>query len=108
MIDPRKMRHRVVVQYVELSEPTASGQRTETWKERARLWGCITTLTGVELERARSIEATVTHRIQLRNRAHIKERDRVLWKEHIFSINAVVDPENKNIEVFLYCTEEVQ
>lgn len=109
MVEARQYRHRVLIERPTYSEPTGTGQRDVTWKAIKRIWSKIETLVGLELERARMIESTVTHRVQIRAQVgrDIRIDDRAVWGSRILFINGVVDPKNDGTEVFLFCTEEV-
>lgn len=106
-IEAGKLRHRVTIQKPVLSDPTSTGQRDTTWPEFAKAWTEITSLQGREYEGVRQINVTATHKIHMRYRPDILTTYRVQWGTRILSINAVVDPDNRRRELFLYCTEDL-
>ena len=107
MLNPGDLRHRVTIQQGVEGDPTSSGQRDLTWQKFSEVWAEVKTLSGRELEKARTLSASVTHTIHIRYLPGVIETYRVLWGTRILAINAIVDPENRRFEQFLYCTEEI-
>ena len=82
------------------------GQTTQTWADAATLWASIEPLAGRELERARSVVSTATHRFNLRFRDNVTTRDRFTFDSRTFNIENVQDMDERGIQLTLLCVEQ--
>jgi SPP1 family predicted phage head-tail adaptor len=82
-----------------------AGNATNTWTTFATVWASIAPLSGLELERAKAFEASVSHRVSIRHRDDVTEKHRALYGDRVFLINAVIDVESQQIRDDLYCEE---
>ena len=69
------------------------------------LWCKITPLAGRELLLAQQIVATATHLVKLRYVAGVTEECTLAFGTRTLEINAIIDLEERNAELWLYCTE---
>jgi SPP1 family predicted phage head-tail adaptor len=94
---------------LELQSPNktqnAYGEEVSPFMTYATVWGSIEPLQGKEMERARQINALISHKVRIRYRSGVSPRFRIKYGERIFDVNAVLNPEERNIELLLYCTE---
>lgn len=65
----------------------------------------IEPLMGRELVNAQQIAASVTHLVKLRFVAGVDNRCEVAFGSRTFDVNAVKDLEERQFELWLYCTE---
>ena len=103
-----KLRHSITVESL-TDGKDGRGGLTETWATFAETQARIVPLTGVELERSGRVDATVTHRLELRYTVGITPKMRVNWKSQsrVFDINAVLHLEERQRETHLFVTEHV-
>ena len=101
---PGKLSHRVV-----LEEPArvsdGGGGASITWSPVASLWAAIEPLGGREQARHESLEARLSHRITLRYRAGIRPDMRLRLDARIFTIQAVMNEQEKNRWLVCLCEE---
>jgi len=99
-----KLRHRVIIQQ---NQPTinAFGEETEQWVDVATVWAAVEPIKGREFFAAQKENAETTARISIRYRTGILADMRILYGNKIFEINAIIDVEERHIELQLMCQE---
>lgn len=102
-----KLRHIIAIEAATYGTPTATGEPTPTWHTVANMHASIEPLAGKQLEQARAIVSTATHRIGLRYTAEAIVGRRVRFNGRTFAINSLTNREERNIELSLLVTEEV-
>lgn len=60
-----ELRHRITIEQ-RTSAVGSRGQSTEVWEELDKRWARVSDLSGRELEQARQVVATATHRVEMR------------------------------------------
>lgn len=102
-----KLRHRVTIQSLSAGSPqrTGSGQPDKAWATAATVWASIEPLRGREFFAADAVQSKVAVRIRIRYRAGITAAMRVLHGSTVYPIEAVVDPENRHVELQLMCSQ---
>lgn len=100
------LRHRVTIQqlvtvYDEYNQPV------EMWQDLTTVWAAIEPLSGREYWQAKAVNAEVTHRVRMRYRAGITPEMRLVFNGRVFEILAVLNLEERNIELQLLCKEAV-
>ena len=85
------------------------GQLTGTATARAEKWASVEPLSGRELESARAVSATVTHRVRMwyTDRITPKSQILVLKNSKVLQVEAIVDPGMAGEELELLCVEKV-
>jgi len=107
-LSPGMMRHRV-----RILDPGATldsyGQLTGTATARAEKWASVEPLSGRELESARAVSATVTHRVRMwyTDRINPKSQMLVLNTGKVLQVEAIIQPDMQREELELLCTEKV-
>lgn len=105
-----RLRHRVTIEELTVTLDS-DGAQVETWLPISlRLLSAeITALSGRELLAAAAVQSKVTTRIRLRYRPGIRPTMRVVHRDEIYSIEAVVpDPGSRVDYVTLHCSVGVQ
>lgn len=102
-----KLRHRVTIQQRSAASPTnhASGEKDASWGTYLTVWASVEPLTGRELFAAQQVNSEVNVRIRMRYREGITHRMRVSFQGRIYDIVAVIDREERHVELELLCTE---
>ena len=104
-----KLRHRLIIQrppVVPVRDST--GAEVETWEPVSAVWGRVEPLSGRELYAARQFNAEVSHRVTMRFAEGIIPTMRVLFGSRAFDVHAVLNPDERNRELQLACSEFVQ
>jgi SPP1 family predicted phage head-tail adaptor len=105
------MRAGLLRQRIQLQSRTLSanslGDPIETWATYATVSARIAPLSGRERWAAMQYAAETTHRIEIRARDGIKAEDRILFDDRVFRIDAILDKEERSIEMQLLCKEDI-
>jgi SPP1 family predicted phage head-tail adaptor len=107
------LRHKVLVQSFSGAKDTAGHYDKDNdtnWTTDATgtVWGSIEPLSGEELEHARQLVATATHKVTIRYLADLTPDKRIKFGTRIFAVEAPpinIDEGNHTLE--LLCTERV-
>jgi len=101
-----RLRHRINLQ---VNTPTrdATGGRVDSWATYATVWAAIVPLQGMELIRAQELSADINIRVEIRYNAAVTPDDRVLYGTRQMDINSVINPEERDRNMFLMCKELV-
>ncbi len=97
-------RHRITIQEHVTGQDEA-GQPVDMWQDVATVWAAVEPLRGREYFAAAQVQAEVTTRIRIRYRRGIRPDMRVLYDGRLYNINAVIDPEERHMELQLMCKE---
>lgn len=81
---------------------SVSGQ---TWNLFCYAWASIEPLSGREYFAAAQTQSEVSHKITIRYRSGIKQYYRILWNDRIFDILSILNTNEANVELVLYCSE---
>lgn len=107
MLDPGKLRHRVVLQE-KSSYLDTHGDQVEGWSTVATLWAAIEPLSAREFVASQALQSAVTARITIRYRAGVVPTMRLLHGAKVYTIAGVLaDPESGLEYLTLPCTEGV-
>lgn len=71
-----------------------------------KVWGRIEPLSVTEQLKLAQIAATATHRVTIRYFTGLTHKHRFVFNERIFSIEAILEPELRPIEMNVICREE--
>lgn len=102
-----KLRHRVVLQQRTAASPTnhPSGEKDAAWTTYLTVWASVEPLAGRELFAAQQVNSEVSVRIRMRYRDGITHKLRASFDGRIYDIVAVIDREERHVELELLCTE---
>ncbi len=100
-----RTRHRVTIQQPTADEPWG---KEVTYKDYTSLWASIEPLRGEEYFAAQQINAEITTKIVARYQRGIVPKMRAVFKDRIFEIIYVVNPDERNRELQLMVKELIQ
>jgi len=99
------MRHRVTFQE-EQKTPDGYKGSTAKWVYVVEVWASVEPISGGERFFAQQIKSDVTHKVKIRYRTGINEAMRILHRDRIFSIESIIDVEERQKFIELRCIEE--
>jgi len=103
------LRQRLALQSLQGAVSDGMGGTTGgVWTPVTTLWGHVAPLSGAERLRAAQIDAEVTHEIAIRYRAGVVPKMRLQRTQagaQIYEIHAVLNPELRNTQLTLLCSE---
>lgn len=99
-----RLRHRVVIEGL-VDNQGADGSIPQTWEPVATVWAGVEPLSGRERFAAEQVQSQVDARIVIRYRAGVTAAMRVRFGAVIYSIEAVINPEQRHRELHLLCSE---
>lgn len=99
-----RFRHRITLQELVTGQDEA-GQPVQEWQDVATVWAAVEPLRGREYWAAAQVQSEVTTRIRIRYRSGIRPDMRVLYGGRVFNVTAVIDPEERHMELQLMCRE---
>lgn len=99
------MNKKLTFQYLEDIE-NQDGSRTQLWKDKTTLWGSITPLNGKINPEYGKLNTTITHLIIIRFNKNINANQRILFNNRYFYINFILNIEEKNKFLEIYCEEK--
>ncbi len=103
-----KLRHQITIQTLTEGSPNLkpSGEPDATWTNTLTgVSASIEPLRGRELFAAQEHHSDITIRVRIRYRAGIIAAQRVLYGSRVLNILAVLNREERNIELELMCSE---
>jgi SPP1 family predicted phage head-tail adaptor len=92
-----RLRHRVGIE-IPIESRDASGNRSITWQEIARVWAAIRMLRGRELFAAQQVNSRVIAEITIRRRDDLNSKMRITNKQDIFAIEGIMRDQDSGIE----------
>ena len=101
-----KLRQRLVIQAATETK-NDFGEPIKTWADWATVWGAVEPLRGRELWAAREKQARLDTRIRIRYREGVTPKMRVVFGDHIYEIDSVIDEEMRHANLQLMCWEVV-
>jgi SPP1 family predicted phage head-tail adaptor len=104
-----KLRHRIEIQAL-IIDTDSDGAQSEAWSNNfnTQLWADVQPLSGRELIEAGAVQSKVNTRIVIRYREGVLPNMRVLHKNNIYNIQAIIpDKETGNKYLTLICTSGV-
>lgn len=98
------LRHRITIQRPIHGVDTHGGPTVAYWDDVATVWASLDALRGTEFFAAQQIQSNVTVRIRIRYRADIMPDMRVLYRNTVYGIEAIL-PDKRCRETILMCRE---
>lgn len=104
-----KLRHRIVIETLTAGSPDqlGTGEIDEAWATYLTVWGSVEPLDGKALFAAQQNHSEVEVRIAIRYQSGITAKMRVSYGGKYYNILAVIDPELRNRELHLLCSQGV-
>lgn len=106
-LNPGEMRHLVWIQILEEDRDDSTGESVQVATDLEQAYAKIEPLSGRQMELARALIATVTHRITMWYNPELKVNRRIRFGSRVFIINDAKNDEERNYKHILLCTEEV-
>lgn len=106
------LRHPIMIQMATMTRDSA-GQSVRTWTSGKNTQAAIWPLRGSEYFASQQLQAGVTHKIRIRhqtlaNSTAIDPKHRIKFGSRYFSINSIINTDERNIMLDMMCTEDVQ
>lgn len=83
------------------------GSVTITWSDVATISASMWPISGKEYVSMAQTQSAVTTRIWLRYRVDLNTKMRIKFKDRIFNILQIINPDERNIMLEMVCAEEV-
>ena len=96
---------RVILQTV-TQTTDGGGGFTDAWADTATLWANVEELTGSEGFEAQQTASSLSHRVTIRYRTSVTPVQRIKYGTRVLTINAVLNPGQRNEMLELMCSEE--
>lgn len=101
-----ELRHKITIQeLVEQVDEYGTPTGTSTWQDVCTVWAAIEPIQGREYVLLHSTQSELSARIRIRYRSGIKPAMRVVYGDRVFDIQAVIDTQERHIELQLMCIE---
>ena len=105
------LRHRITIQKQVIAK-NSYGEDTVSWSDDATMWAAIYPVRGKQYFEAQQTQAQVSHKIVIRYRTLmdgtlINPKCRVKFKARFFTIDVVINPDERRISLELMCNEGI-
>ena len=110
MIDPGKMRHRVIFQsFTGAVDSFGDPQQNDDsqWEAVAILWAAIDPVSGKEFYAAQQSQSEVTHKVRCRYWPGLTTAMRIKYGSRLFKIISILDWEERHESLLIMCKELV-
>lgn len=99
-----RLRHRLTIQQRNETQG-ATGEVVLTWTTYATVWGAVEPVSGRELLAGDRVAAEASVRVLVRYLSGVTTRHRVLFGSRLLEIVAVIDRDERHVELELLCNE---
>lgn len=108
MIQTGKLNKRIKFQYP-LKIPDGTGGFTETWMDVSGggVWAAIWSIRASQLVKPEAVTMNISHQIRIRYREGIKPNWRIKFGNRYFSIQGILNPEERNEKIDMFCKEVI-
>jgi len=100
------LNHKIEVQALSMGVNT-TGEPTRTYTTYLTLWGQVTQVTGREAFLDDQVKGSTSHRVRVRYSSAISVTDRLKVSSRYLYINALMNPNDDNEMLDIFCTEAV-
>lgn len=101
-----RLRKRIVIREKHVTQ-NEYGAEVPTMVEFATLWGAVEPLVGREYLEAKQVQADVSHKVKCRYLAGVKPSMEVTLGDRIFTIDSVINIQERGAEMVLMCREKI-
>lgn len=102
-MDIGQLRHSVTIERPAETRGQMGSQK-KAWAPICQTWARVQPLSGRALEVAQALHAEVTVKVTIRYRNDVDETCRVVYRGINYAVQYVLNPEEANRELQLYCT----
>ena len=103
-INPGELRHRITIQKLNNSQ-NEYGEISEFWEDILNIRAGIYPISGTEFFAAETVNSEITHKVKIRYVEGLTPNMRINFNNRIFSIESIINFQEKNIELQLLCKE---
>lgn len=103
-LDAGKLSRQVTIQSPSTTQDEY-GQPTQAWTDVITTWAAIRAATSKEIYAASSFVSQVSHIVLIRWRPGIQAKQRILYRDRVFEIQAISDPDERRVSLNLLCLE---
>lgn len=103
-INPGELRHRITIQKLNNSQ-NEYGEISEFWEDILNIRAGIYPISGKEFFAAETVNSEITHKVKIRYVEGLTPNMRINFNNRIFSIESIINFQEKNIELQLLCKE---
>lgn len=105
-----ELRHRVTIQKSQGGTLNSLGEETTKYVDYKTVWAAVEPLKGREREYQNTdqFQAEVDYRIRIRYTPDLKPNMRIVFRGRIFSIQAIINIDERNREIHFHCLERVE
>ncbi|MDU4979399.1 MAG: phage head closure protein [Clostridium celatum] len=103
-INPGELRHRITIQKLNNSQ-NEYGEVSELWEDILNVRAGIYPISGKEFFAAETVNSEISHKVKIRYIEGIMPNMRIKFNNRIFSIESVINFQERNIELQLLCKE---
>lgn len=106
-MDIGKLKHRITFQDLSNSR-NEYGELIEDWLDVKTVWAEIKPVSGKQFFAAKQINSEISHNIYIRYRSDLNSSMRIKFKERIFEILYIMNLNESNTIMQIYCKELVE
>lgn len=103
-INPGELRHRITIQKLNNSQ-NEYGEVSELWEDILNVRAGIYPISGKEFFAAETVNSEISHKVKIRYIEGIMPNMRIKFNNRIFSIESVINFQERSIELQLLCKE---
>lgn len=100
------LRHRITLEKPKRTINDVGESIIEKWETVTDTWAEVRPLRAWEVERARTIQMSISHRVSLRYMAALSPDWRINWSGVILNISGIVNVDGRNTELELTCEQQ--
>lgn len=104
-MDIGRLRHRITFQELSKSEKNYYGELICEWLDIITVWAEIKPVSGNQFFAAKQINSEISHNVYIRYRTDLKPSMRIKFKNRIFEILYVMNVNENNRMMQIYCKE---
>lgn len=105
-MNPGDMRHRITFQRL-VETANEVGETVQGLEDYATVWASIEPTTGREYYEAQKIQPELTYKITIRYLKGITPGMTIKYKDRVFQITSIINPQERNERFEVMCTEKV-
>jgi len=103
---PGKLNKRIIIQQTTMTQ-NGYGEPIDSWSTFATVWASLEPVQGREFWAQQQVQSEVTIRIRIRYFSGVTSAMRILYGSRIFTIQSVIDVQERHVEMQLMCSEGV-